>query len=139
MTGTAETVRARRRVLIVDDEVQNLDTFRRVWRRDYEIATAASGAAGLELLAGREFDVVLTDFGMPGMNGSAFVQVARQTQSVAIVMITGYIDKPEVRELEQTGALFSVVGKPWDRKTIIDVIERASEHTDAIRAQAPAR
>lgn len=139
MTGTAETVRARRRVLIVDDEVQNLDTFRRVWRRDYEIATATSGAAGLELLAGREFDVVLTDFGMPGMNGSTFVQVARQMQSVAIVMITGYVDKPEVRELEQTGALFSVLGKPWDRQTIIDVIERASEHTDAIRAQAPVR
>ena len=60
-------------------------------------------------------------------------------QSVAIVMITGYVDKPEVRELEQTGALFSVLGKPWDRQTIIDVIERASEHTDAIRAQVPAR
>lgn len=139
MAGLAESPSARRRVLIVDDEVQNLDTFRRVWRRQYEIETATSGAAGLELLADREFDVVLTDYGMPGMNGSAFVEVAQKTQAVAIVMITGYADTPEVRHLEEVGALFSVVGKPWDRKTIIDVIERASQHTQAIRSRAQVR
>ncbi|HVV85838.1 MAG TPA: response regulator [Kofleriaceae bacterium] len=129
----------RPRVLIVDDEVQNLETFRRVWRRQFDIATASSGPAGLELLADREFDVVLTDYGMPGMNGSAFVQHAHQAQQVAIVMITGYVDTPEVRHLEEVGALFTVVGKPWDRQTIVDVIQRACEHTHTIRARAHAR
>jgi CheY-like chemotaxis protein len=138
MAGPAET-RVRWRVLIVDDEVQNLETFRRVWRREYEVVTADSGPTALKLLASQEFDVVLTDYGMPGMNGSAFVEVARRTQPVAIVMVTGYADTAEVRELAEVGALFGVVGKPWDRRTIIDVIERASVHTRTLRATAQAR
>ena len=136
MAGSPNTPSARWRVLVVDDEVQNLQTFQRVWRREYEIAIADSGAAGLALLAGQEFDVVLTDFGMPEMDGAEFVEVARRTQAVAIVMVTGYIDKPEVRRLEDDGALFGVVGKPWDRSTILDVIERAGAHTRTIRSQA---
>lgn len=136
MVGPTNIPSARWRVLIVDDEVENLQTFQRVWRREYDIATAASGAAGIELLAVREFDVVLTDFGMPEMDGAAFVEVARRTQSVAIVMVTGYLDKPEVRQLEDDGALFGVVGKPWDRTALLDVIERAGAHTRTIRSQA---
>lgn len=127
------------RVLIVDDEVQNLDTFRRVWRREYDVTVADSGPRALELLARQEFDVVLSDYGMPGMNGSMFVELARPVQPVAIVMVTGYADTSEVRALAEVGALFGVVGKPWDRKTIIDVIERASAHTRAIRAEAQSR
>lgn len=137
MPGPADT-HARWRVLVVDDEVQNLETFRRVWRREYDITIADSGQAGLRALADREFDVVLTDYGMPGMNGSTFVEVARRTQPVAIVMVTGYADTAEVRELAEVGVLFGVVGKPWDRKTIIDVIERASAHTRTIRARGQA-
>ncbi len=139
MADSTTPASARPRVLVVDDELQNLSTFRRVWRKAYEIETATSGPAGLALLAERQFDVVLTDFGMPGMNGSAFVRVARQTQAVAFVMITGYVDKPEVRELEESGELFSVVGKPWDRHSIAEVIARASEHTQAIRARTAVR
>lgn len=139
MADSTDLVHARPRVLIVDDEVQNLSTFQRVWRKHYQIETAASGPAGLAKLAEHEFDVVLTDFGMPGMNGSTFVRAGRRTQSVAFVMITGYSDKPEVRELEDTGELFSVVGKPWDRNSIAEVIARASEYTQSMRARTAIR
>ena len=122
------------RVLLVDDEVQNLATFQRVWRKHYDIETAISGEAGLALLAHREFDVVLTDYGMPGMNGEAFTRKARATQAVAIVMVTGYVDTLEVRALEASGELFSVLGKPWNRADMLDVIARASERTQTIRA-----
>ncbi len=124
------------RLLIVDDEVANLETFRRVWRRHYDITTASSGAAGLALLGQREFDVVLTDYGMPEMNGAAFVRAAAHRQTVALVVITGFVDKPEVRELEDNGEVFAVVGKPWDRATITSVIARASDHTRSLRRSA---
>lgn len=127
---------ARRRVLVVDDEPQNLDTFRRVWRRYYDIEIAGSGEAGLALLASQEFDVVLTDYGMPGMNGAEFVKQARQRSPVAMVMLTGYMDKPEVRELEDAGQVFAVLGKPWERAVLLDVVERASQHTRAARLAA---
>jgi CheY-like chemotaxis protein len=122
------------RLLVVDDEVPNLTTFQRVYRKHYDIHVASSGPAALELLAaGNHFDVILSDFGMPVMTGAEFVERARRLQPVAVVMVTGYMNHPEVLELESSGAVFAIVGKPWDRQTIIEVIARASEHTHALR------
>jgi len=121
------------RLLVVDDELPNLRTFQRVYRKQYEIAIAQSGAEGLALLGDREFDVVLSDFGMPEMNGAELVARAKTIQRVAIVMVTGYVNHPEVVALEQAGEVYAVVGKPWDRDAICEVIARASEYTSTIR------
>jgi CheY-like chemotaxis protein len=121
------------RLLLVDDEAPNLVTFQRVYRKIYEIQVAQSGSAGLELLSGNEFDVVLSDFGMPGMSGAEFVSRAKRTQPIAVVMVTGYVNHPEVQELEASGEVFAVVGKPWDKDSFIDVIARASERTRTLR------
>jgi len=121
------------RLLLVDDEAPNLDTFRRVYRKMYDIQVAQSGSAGLELLSGKQFDVVLSDFGMPGMSGAEFVSKAKRTQPIAVVMVTGFMNHPEVQELETSGEVFAVVGKPWDKDSFIDVIARASECTKTLR------
>jgi CheY-like chemotaxis protein len=121
------------RLLLVDDEVPNLETFRRVYRKLYDIQVAVSGSAGLELLHDNEFDVVLSDYGMPGMSGAEFVAKAKGTQPIAVVMVTGYMNHPEVQKLETSGEVFAVVGKPWDKDSIIDVIARASECTRTMR------
>jgi len=121
------------RLLLVDDEVPNLETFKRVYRKLYDISVAPSGSAGLELLGDHEFDVVLSDFGMPGMTGAEFVSRAKRAQPVAVVMVTGYMNHPEVIELETSGAIFAIIGKPWDKQSIIDVIARASECTQSMR------
>ena len=121
------------RLLLVDDELPNLETFQRVYRKLYEIHVAPSGYAGLELLGGSEFDVVLSDYGMPGMTGAEFVSKAKDTQPIAVVMITGYMNHPEVQKLETSGEVFAVLGKPWDKDSIIDVIARASECTKTLR------
>ena len=124
------------RLLLVDDEIPNLETFQRVYRKLYDIKVAPSGSAALELLGDSQFDVVLSDFGMPGMTGAEFVSQAKRKQSVAVVMVTGYMNHPEVIELESSGAIFAIVGKPWDKDSIIDVIARASECTRSMRDQA---
>jgi CheY-like chemotaxis protein len=121
------------RLLLVDDELPNLETFQRVYRKLYEIHVAPSGSAGLELLGDNEFDVVLSDYGMPGMTGAEFVSKAKHTQPVAVVMVTGYMNHPEVQKLENSGEVFAVLGKPWDKDSIIDVIARASERTRTLR------
>jgi len=123
----------RLRLLVVDDELPNLRTFQRVYRKQYDIEIAQSGVDGLAILGEREFDVVLSDYGMPGMTGAEFVSRAKAVQQVAVVMVTGYMNHPEVVALEQAGAVFAVVGKPWDRDAICQVIAGASEHTSAIR------
>jgi response regulator RpfG family c-di-GMP phosphodiesterase len=118
---------------VVDDEIPNLETFRRTYRKLYDISVASSGLAGLALMSQREFDVVLSDFSMPGMSGAEFVCKAKRIQPVACVMVTGYVDHPEVILLESAGIIFAVVGKPWEREVIIDVIERASSFTRGLQ------
>jgi CheY-like chemotaxis protein len=124
------------RLLLVDDEVWNLKTFQRVYRKLYDITVASSGAEGLEMLQGREFDVVLSDYGMPGMTGGEFAATAKRTQPVAVVMVTGYIDHPDVVALEQAGEIFAVIGKPWEKESMISVIERARGCTRELRQSA---
>jgi c-di-GMP phosphodiesterase len=123
------------RVLVVDDELPNLTTFQRAYRKQYEISLASSGHAGLAMLADQEFDVVLSDFGMPSMTGAEFVEQAQHVQPVAIVLVTGYMTHPEVVELEASGAVFAIVGKPWSRQSITEIVSRASEHTRSLRAK----
>lgn len=121
------------RVLVVDDEVPNLLTFQRVYRKHYDIQLASSGAAGLQLLAEHEFDVVMVDYAMPLMTGAEFVDGARRVQRVSIVLVTGYTTHPDVLELEASGEIFALVGKPWDRQLLMDMIARASAHTRSLR------
>ena len=121
------------RLLLVDDELPNLETFQRVYRKMYDIRVAPSGSAGLELMSDNEFDVVLSDYGMPGMTGAEFVSKAKRTQPIAVVMVTGFINHPEVQKLETSGDVFAVLGKPWEKDSIIDVIARASELTKTLR------
>jgi CheY-like chemotaxis protein len=123
------------RVLVVDDELPNLQTFRRVYRKLYDVTIAPSGPEALEVMNDQQFDVVLSDFGMPGMSGAEFVSKARCVQPVAVVMVTGYMSLPEVVELEASGAIFAIVGKPWEKQSIIDVVTRASECTRSMRSQ----
>src|SRR5689334_12352126 len=81
------------RLLLVDDEPDNLDALARLFRRGYSIATATSGEAALELLEKERFEVLLTDQRMPGMSGSELCARARTVAPAMIRMIvTGHID-----------------------------------------------
>jgi response regulator RpfG family c-di-GMP phosphodiesterase len=121
------------KVLVVDDEMPNLRTFQRVYRKHYEIQLADTGEGGLDLLSQQEFDAVVLDFGMPVMSGAEFIEKAQRVQPVAVVMVTGYMTHPDVLELESSRRIFALLGKPWNRDELIDAVARAGEHTRALR------
>ena len=75
-------------VLLVDDEPNVTDALKRALRREpYEILTAISGAAALELLERHHVDVVISDEQMPGMSGSVFLSAVRKQFPHTIRMI----------------------------------------------------
>ena len=58
------------KILIVDDEVQFLESIaRRLELRDFEVTKAASGAQAVRAARERKFDLALLDLKMPGMDG----------------------------------------------------------------------
>ena len=88
----------------------------------------ASGEQALEVLAGKQFDVVITDMLMPGMNGLEFLRKFREIHGgdTPVVMITGYGSVNEAVEAMKAGA-FGYFLKPVNQDDICLTLEKAME------------
>ncbi len=80
--------------LVVDDTPDVLQMLAFVLRHDgYDVVTALSAIDALEAAQCEQFDVVVSDIGMPGMDGYSFATALREMpayQSVPLVAVTGY-------------------------------------------------
>lgn len=111
------------RILIVDDEPELLEVLQaQLELTGYEVTCAASGAAAVEAARRAPFDLMLTDFKMPGMDGvSALAAVAALRPGVRAVLMTGY-SSDEVRAAVRArgGALLE---KPFDLDELLRVLQ----------------
>ena len=84
------------RILVVDDNQAVLGVICRILETNgLSVGTAGTGADGLELLRTHEFDMVLSDFSMPGMTGDEFLrQVTAECPTVPTVLLTGSTNLP---------------------------------------------
>ena len=77
------------KVLAVDDEPQILRALRAsLSARGYEMASAPNGETALDLLASGEFDLVVLDLGLPGMDGIEVIRRLRSWTNVPVVVLT---------------------------------------------------
>jgi CheY-like chemotaxis protein len=103
---------------MVDDEPLVCESMRLMLELDgHEMDEAYSGAEALDKLDQRRFDLVFTDFFMPGMKGD---QLAREVHGRAdrtpVVMVTGFPPQPPPSEVAK------VVVKPFDLQSIRGVL-----------------
>ncbi|HET8882226.1 MAG TPA: response regulator [Solimonas sp.] len=122
------------RVLFIDDEPRVLVALKVIFRDHYEVVTATSGAAAIEILQTQTFDVVVSDQRMPGMTGIEVLREARRLQPKAIrILLTGYSDLNATVDAINEGEVFRFVAKPWSneklRATLASAVEAAA--TDA--------
>ncbi len=119
--------RPRPRVLFVDDEPEVLDAVAVNLRRNYDVVTATSGAAGLEYLeAEDDFAVVVSDMRMPKMDGATFLALAREiSPDVVRMLLTGHSDIDATIKAVNHGQLFRFLTKPCAKETLIHAIECA--------------
>jgi two-component system, NtrC family, sensor kinase len=94
-----------KRVLVVDDEESIRLLLRDILEMDsHQVEVASSGLEALERLDGREFDLVITDFKMPAMDGGAFyreVEARHPQLAKRIIFITGDTVSPDTRAFLQ--------------------------------------
>jgi DNA-binding NtrC family response regulator len=114
--GAAETPTGpgnKRTVLFVDDEPRVLTSMRAMFRRDYDVLLANSGAEAIELLGSRHVDVIVSDQRMPGMTG---VEMLKQVKTLAPqamrILLTGYADLQAIEESINEGEVFRYLTKP---------------------------
>ena len=132
--GGAERMEQRRHtLLIVDDEVDVLESLRHQFHRTYRVLTATTGGPAVSLLNEHEVQLILSDQRMPGMSGDAFLSQARQLQPDAIRMLfTGYADIQAVINAVNEGHIFRYILKPWDTVELEGIIRQAAEQYDLL-------
>jgi CheY-like chemotaxis protein len=84
-----------KRILLVDDEKSIRDSYQMLLEIDsHKVTMAADGAQALALFQSGEFDLVITDFEMPGMKGNELaVKIKQLSPSQPVLMITAYPEK----------------------------------------------
>ncbi len=114
------------RILVIDDEkVIREGVERALSKRGYTIAKAEDGGLGLEMLKENDFDIVLTDLMMPGLDGFAVLDWIRENQPhVQVIVITGFATVTKAVTAMKQGA-FDFVGKPFTPDYIRVVVDRA--------------
>lgn len=116
------------KLLFVDDEPDILDSLTRAFRRDYRIATADSGARGIELLKTEQFDLIISDQRMPDVTGDAVLKFAMEHQPNAIrILLTGYSDMESLVRCVNEAGLYKYITKPWEPENLRLTVVRALE------------
>ncbi|MFK7970591.1 MAG: adenylate/guanylate cyclase domain-containing protein [Bacteroidia bacterium] len=116
------------RILYVDDEEQNLISFKATFRREYKVYTANSAQAGLEMLENNPVELIITDQRMPEMTGVQFLgEVRAKFPDTIRMVLTGYSDSDAIVDAINTGRVFRYITKPWDESELRQTIENARE------------
>lgn len=125
----------RSRILIVDDEAEITAILSDLFEGQYDCTTAGSAEEALGLLAGREFELVVSDITMPGMSGLDMIPHIRQgSPNTVVVMISGMQTMESAIDALRLGA-FDYLMKPFDLRQVEAVVKRALEHQDLIVAK----
>lgn len=115
-------------ILYIDDEENNLVSFKSTFRREYHIHTASSGEEGLEIMEKHHIQVVITDQRMPDMTGIEFLEkiVPLYPDCMRMIM-TGYSDMEAVIQAINKGNIYRYISKPWNREDLKITIDSALE------------
>ncbi|MEW6333400.1 MAG: sigma-54 dependent transcriptional regulator [Thermodesulfobacteriota bacterium] len=116
-------------LLVVDDEEVIREGMRRILGSERcLVTTSASGRTAIEKIQERDFDVVITDLKMPGMDGIEVLKTIKILQpEVPVMIITGYSTIDTAVEAMKSGA-FDYITKPFTSEFIIDKVRKAIEH-----------
>ncbi|MGI9592003.1 MAG: response regulator [Myxococcota bacterium] len=115
---------AKARILAVDDQRYFRELIAGMLAEEgFETQTAASGEEALHVLDGADFDIVLTDLVMPGMDGSELVhRIKERNPDQSVVVVTGVVDVKTAVDAMKLGATDYLL-KPFDRRTLTVTLE----------------
>lgn len=115
-------------VLYLDDEHNNLNSFKASLRRDFKIFTALNAEEGLVIAQQEDVHVVIADQRMPGMTGVEFFeQLVKFKPEPIRILLTGYSDISSVIDAINKGEVYRFIDKPWNIEQIKNAIKNAAD------------
>lgn len=117
------------KLMVVDDESDNLDLLYRTFRRDFQVFRANSGSHALQTLAEvGEMAVIISDQRMPHMNGTEFLsRTVERFPDTLRILLTGYTDMQDLVGAINAGKVFKYITKPWQPEELKTVVQQAAE------------
>lgn len=115
-------------VLVVDGENAARTTTAGFLSEDFEVKVAAGADEALGALEAQPFDVLCTDFHVPGRSGLNLLRTATVARPyLSGVLVTGYREYLDQRERHEVQGLFYLVLKPYQPRELIAMVRRAAE------------
>ena len=123
------------RVLLVDDESDLIEMLQwQLEQQGFSVVSATSGQEAVEILAGEQIPIVISDIRMPGMDGIELVRRAKEiVEDVQCIFITGHGGRKIAVEATKLGG-FSYLQKPLSIQELVVAIEKAAEKLTLLRA-----
>ncbi|MCV3216259.1 SpoIIE family protein phosphatase [Plectonema radiosum NIES-515] len=122
-----ETDVGKLKLMVVDDEPDNLDLLYRTFRRDFQVYRASHARDAIEILDKEgEMAVIISDQRMPEMNGTEFLSrtVDRFPDTIRI-LLTGFTDVEDLVDAINSGQVFKYITKPWNPDRLKAVVWQA--------------
>jgi DNA-binding NtrC family response regulator len=126
---TIERVLKTQLILIVDDRLEDRETFKDILEsRGYKVATAKSGREAIEMVKeGSKINIIFLDVKMPEFDGIAtFDEIHKLKPDIPVVMMTAYTMDDMVKEALGHGA-YACLFKPLDMETLVRLLDQMDE------------
>ncbi len=119
-------------ILFIDDEENNLISFKAVFRLKYQVFTAIDPVEAMQILEAQPIEIIITDQRMPKMTGTEFLEkVLDKFPNPMRILLTGYSDMTAMVEAVNKGKIFHYLTKPWNEEELDLTIKRAFEVYEA--------
>ena len=116
------------RILYLDDEIDELESFQSLYRRVFNVFIASTPEKAREIIEKENLHIILTDQRMEPMTGVEFLKsiIADYPDPVRI-LVTGYADMNAVIDSINMGQVYKYIAKPYPREAMQKAIENAGE------------
>lgn len=116
-------------ILYVDDEMNNLFSFKALFRLKYNIHLALNFKEAVQVMEKHAIHILLTDHRMPDITGLELVEMISGKYSNPVsILVTGCAPEKEANEAITHGKIFTCLSKPWDEVKLEQVLNEAYAH-----------
>jgi response regulator RpfG family c-di-GMP phosphodiesterase len=112
-------------ILYLDDEEQNLFSFKAAFRRFYNIHTAPNAEQAIKILHREKIHILLLDHRMPDISGVKFLElIEEEFPEIIKIMVTGYVElDKELNNMVENGYIYRFIMKPWSENEMRIALE----------------
>lgn len=115
-------------VLYVDDEQNNLISFKATFRKEFNVFTAISAKEAQSILTDNNIHILITDQRMPETLGTELLADAVKKYPNQIrILLTAFMDAEAIINAINNGHIFKYLIKPWDSDILKNTIEEGYE------------